>query len=170
MPKSNLILALAAVRRNLWAVGETLAAEGRIDEAGDIFWLSIDEAHAGLSGSLLRELVGVAPGELRPGNAPATGPTRGALRGTEPVATGSPNAAAAAGDLSGVAASPGTVTGTVRVILDPVGAHLEPGEILVAPSTDPGWTPVRSMPPPSRRRPRLGAASHPGADQLPERG
>jgi pyruvate,water dikinase len=28
------------------------------------------------------------------------------------------------------------------VILDPVGAHLEPGEILVAPSTDPGWTPL----------------------------
>jgi pyruvate,water dikinase len=26
--------------------------------------------------------------------------------------------------------------------LDPVGAHLEPGEILVAPSTDPGWTPL----------------------------
>jgi pyruvate,water dikinase len=28
------------------------------------------------------------------------------------------------------------------VILDPSGAHLEPGEILVAPSTDPGWTPL----------------------------
>jgi pyruvate,water dikinase len=28
------------------------------------------------------------------------------------------------------------------VILDPTGAHLEPGEILVAPSTDPGWTPL----------------------------
>ena len=29
-----------------------------------------------------------------------------------------------------------------RVILDPTGAHLAPGEILVAPSTDPGWTPL----------------------------
>jgi len=28
------------------------------------------------------------------------------------------------------------------VILDPAGARLEPGEILVAPSTDPGWTPL----------------------------
>jgi pyruvate,water dikinase len=28
------------------------------------------------------------------------------------------------------------------VILDPTGARLEPGEILVAPSTDPGWTPL----------------------------
>ena len=39
-------------------------------------------------------------------------------------------------------ASPGTITGRARVILDPTGAHLEPGEILVAPSTDPGWTPL----------------------------
>jgi pyruvate,water dikinase len=45
-------------------------------------------------------------------------------------------------DLAGTPASAGTATGTVRVILDPVGARLEPGEILVAPSTDPGWTPL----------------------------
>lgn len=29
----------------------------------------------------------------------------------------------------------------VCVVLNPTGAYLEPGEILVAPSTDPGWTP-----------------------------
>ena len=34
------------------------------------------------------------------------------------------------------------MTGVARVVLDPVGARLEPGEILVAPSTDPGWTPL----------------------------
>ncbi len=28
------------------------------------------------------------------------------------------------------------------MILDPIGSRLEPGEILVAPSTDPGWTPL----------------------------
>jgi pyruvate,water dikinase len=28
------------------------------------------------------------------------------------------------------------------VIRSPVGARLEPGEVLVAPSTDPGWTPL----------------------------
>jgi pyruvate,water dikinase len=33
-------------------------------------------------------------------------------------------------------------TARARVILDPTGAHLKPGEILVAPSTDPGWTPL----------------------------
>jgi pyruvate,water dikinase len=46
------------------------------------------------------------------------------------------------GALRGSPASPGTVTGRARVILSPRGAHLEPGEILVAPSTDPGWTPL----------------------------
>ena len=51
-------------------------------------------------------------------------------------------ATAADGALVGTAASAGTVTAAARVILDPVGAHLEPGEILVAPSTDPGWTPL----------------------------
>ena len=60
--------------------------------------------------------------------------------GTEPEAVG--RSAAAAGDLAGSPASAGSVTGTARVVLDPVGAHLEPGEILVAPSTDPGWTPL----------------------------
>ena len=34
------------------------------------------------------------------------------------------------------------MTAEARVILDPAGAHLEPGEILVAPSTDHGWTPL----------------------------
>jgi pyruvate,water dikinase len=34
------------------------------------------------------------------------------------------------------------VSAKARVILEPSGASLEPGEILVAPSTDPGWTPL----------------------------
>jgi phosphohistidine swiveling domain-containing protein len=28
------------------------------------------------------------------------------------------------------------------VLRSPVGAQLEPGEVLVAPATDPGWTPL----------------------------
>ncbi|QNE13390.1 hypothetical protein FYJ92_02055 [Pseudarthrobacter sp. NBSH8] len=65
--------------------------------------------------------------------------------GTEPEAVPSGDAAAAStvpGALTGSPASAGVVTATARVILDPVGARLEPGEILVAPSTDPGWTPL----------------------------
>jgi phosphohistidine swiveling domain-containing protein len=46
------------------------------------------------------------------------------------------------GALRGSPASPGVVTATARVILSPQGARLKLGEILVAPSTDPGWTPL----------------------------
>lgn len=48
--------------------------------------------------------------------------------------------------LHGVAASAGCVTGTVRVLRDPAeGARLRPGEILVAPVADVGWTPLFLM-------------------------
>src|SRR5262249_43048924 len=45
--------------------------------------------------------------------------------------------------LRGVPISWGSVRGPVRVLLDPSdGAHLHKGEVLVAPFTDPGWTPL----------------------------
>ncbi len=61
--------------------------------------------------------------------------------GTEPTAqTRSTSTADAL--LRGTPASAGRVTAQARVILEPTGAQLSPGEILVAPSTDPGWTPL----------------------------
>jgi pyruvate,water dikinase len=45
--------------------------------------------------------------------------------------------------LTGTGVSPGRVEGRARVILDPrLDSHIEPGEILVAPVTDAGWTPL----------------------------
>lgn len=45
--------------------------------------------------------------------------------------------------LTGAPACTGTATGPARVILDPAEAEeLLPGEILVAPATDPSWTPL----------------------------
>jgi pyruvate,water dikinase len=45
--------------------------------------------------------------------------------------------------LTGLPACPGVATGTARVINDPSEAtDLQPGEILVAPMADPGWTPL----------------------------
>jgi pyruvate,water dikinase len=45
--------------------------------------------------------------------------------------------------LKGMGVSPGQVEGLARVILDPrKGARIEPGEILIAPVTDAGWTPL----------------------------
>jgi rifampicin phosphotransferase len=46
-------------------------------------------------------------------------------------------------EIKGQGASPGSYEGFARVILDPsVNTDLEPGEILVAPYTDPAWTPL----------------------------
>jgi phosphohistidine swiveling domain-containing protein len=45
--------------------------------------------------------------------------------------------------LQGQPASPGTYEGIARIILDPsVDVELKPGEVLVAPYTDPAWTPL----------------------------
>jgi pyruvate,water dikinase len=44
---------------------------------------------------------------------------------------------------AGIGACPGSATGTARVIHDPAdGGELEPGDVLVAPATDPMWTPL----------------------------
>lgn len=45
--------------------------------------------------------------------------------------------------MAGMPGAPGTYTGTARVILDPADPlALEPGDVLVAPFTDPAWTPL----------------------------
>ena len=45
--------------------------------------------------------------------------------------------------LKGQTASPGSYEGRARVILDPTSdVNLEPGEVLIAPYTDPAWTPL----------------------------
>jgi pyruvate,water dikinase len=58
-----------------------------------------------------------------------------------------PDIAAHAGDvLTGTPVSPGQVTGRARVILDPArDGGILPGEILIAPVTDAGWTPLFAM-------------------------
>lgn len=53
-------------------------------------------------------------------------------------------APAGAGEvLAGVSGCPGVHVGTARVVLDPASPDaLEPGDVLVAPCTDPSWTPL----------------------------
>jgi pyruvate,water dikinase len=46
------------------------------------------------------------------------------------------------GALAGMPASSGIIEGIARVITDPSKASINKGEILVAPFTDPGWTPL----------------------------
>ena len=46
------------------------------------------------------------------------------------------------GALPGMSVSAGVVEGLAKVITDPTTEIILPGEILVAPFTDPGWTPL----------------------------
>lgn len=142
LPKYNLVVALAAARAQLLLVGAELAGDGRIEHADDIFFLDLNEAETALAGTKLHGLVAerreAYAQELRRRHIP-----RVLLSdGTEPEATSNATGRNLPGTLSGSPASAGVVSAPARVILDPVGAHLEPGEILVAPSTDPGWTPL----------------------------
>lgn len=139
-PKNLAVLALAGVRHQLQIVGRALAEAGRIAEPDDIFFLDLTEARRAVSGEDLRALVterkAAYDAELKRRHIP-----RLLLSdGTEPEAAALGDVAP--GALVGSPASAGTVTAPARVVLDPVGARLEPGEILVAPSTDPGWTPL----------------------------
>jgi rifampicin phosphotransferase len=140
-PKFFIVLALATVRRSLAIVGAELAQRGAIAAADDVFFLDLEDVRKALDGRDSKRLVSerrlAYEAELRRRHVP-----RVLLSdGTEPEAT-TLAAASHEGDLSGTPASAGEVTAKARVILDPVGAHIEPGEILVAPSTDPGWTPL----------------------------
>ena len=144
LPKYNLVLGLAAARREIALVGDALASAGRIAKAEDVFFLDFAEARQALDGddmtARVQERREAYELELRRRHIPRLLFSDG----TEPEALAAiPRGAPASdGALSGTPASAGTVSAVARVILDPVGAHLEPGEILVAPSTDPGWTPL----------------------------
>ena len=55
------------------------------------------------------------------------------------------DAAGATGNLTGVGVSPGVVEGPARVVTDPALADMEPGDILVAHTTDPSWASLMFM-------------------------
>ncbi len=46
------------------------------------------------------------------------------------------------GELSGMGVSPGVVTGPVKMLRDPHEKPINQGDVLVAYTTDPGWTPL----------------------------
>ncbi len=142
VPKYYLVSMLTRARALLWPVGEELARAGRLERAEDIFFVTLPEARSALSGTELRSKVHERRAsyehELKRRHVP-----RILLSdGTEPTGESLDTARATDDTLRGAPASAGVVTAKARVVLDPTGARLEPGEILVAPSTDPGWTPL----------------------------
>jgi phosphohistidine swiveling domain-containing protein len=140
LPKYTLIrLLFTPMRELLKPVGEELAAAGRLETRDDIFFVTIAEARQALAGADLRATVAARRAthdrELARRHVPRVLLSDGT--DAEVALVDVPD-----GALRGSPASPGVVTAPARVILSPRGARLKPGEILVAPSTDPGWTPL----------------------------
>ncbi|GAA2405007.1 phosphoenolpyruvate synthase [Actinomadura vinacea] len=134
--------ALQAARRQLLLIGAELVSRGLLEHADDIMFMNLDEARTAVQdGADHRALVATRRAdhsrELRRPAVP------GALLsdGTDVEALAPPGPAEK-GVLIGMAAAAGRATGRARVIRDPSNARIEPGEILVAPTTDPGWTPL----------------------------
>jgi pyruvate,water dikinase len=141
LPKFAWLYAFAEMRRQLLAAGAELTERGMLERAGDIMFLDFREALAVANGDDLRELITTRQADYERETKRRRVPGLLLSDGTDPELL-MPTTPAADGTLTGMAAAPGTATGRARVILDPAGAHVEPEEILVAPTTDPGWTPL----------------------------
>lgn len=131
---------LAGAHDALADIGERLVRDGVMNEAGDVFFLELAEIQAALlDGESRVALVAARREEFARELRRARVPQVVLGDGTEPV---EPVTHEHADALRGVAGSAGAACGVARVVTDPVGASLEPGEVLVAPTTDPAWTPL----------------------------
>ncbi len=141
-PKFTIIRFFGILRQGLLACGQELAAAGLLTQADDIFFLRMAELRTLAvqpSSTDWRGLVAERRAtfalEERRKQVPRIllSDGRAFYEGV-----GGP----AADGLVGSPVSPGMVEGPVRVVLDPRGAQLAPGDILVCPGTDPSWTPL----------------------------
>ncbi|WP_047870358.1 PEP/pyruvate-binding domain-containing protein [Nocardiopsis sp. RV163] len=141
-PKFSWLFAIAETRRQLLLVGAEMVGAGRLDAPDDIMFLRLPEARALVEDADQRALVAERRAEYLRERKRRRVPPVLLSDGTDVEAVLPAPLSGRDGEFLGVPASSGTVTGTARVIHDPAGAALEPGEILVAQSTDPGWTPL----------------------------
>jgi pyruvate,water dikinase len=139
------------VRRLVWGGGERLAEAGVLTSPDDVFFLTIEEWLGALEGGVVgRDLKGVVEvrrREDREDRARSDPPERFEIRGAflvglpslrsrTKIVEGDPHLRMGQGCCAGV------VTARVRVVDDPRRQALDPGEILVARHTDPGWIAV----------------------------
>jgi phosphohistidine swiveling domain-containing protein len=139
--KSLLVRGTRRARRILAELGLRLVAGGRLDSADGVFYITVDEARLAAADTSvdLRSLVVRRRAEMdrnRLVELPESFMGR-------PTPLKAPPPAAAVTSLKGIPVSPGRVTGIARVIMDPrTDGDIREGQILVAPVTDAGWTPL----------------------------
>jgi pyruvate,water dikinase len=143
MTKSLLVITLKPYRLMALELGKRLTQRGIIEEQNDVFYCSWSDLVSILDGDWngegLRILVAARKASQR--EKEAFNPPD-VILGEEPVF--SETVSLSSSDcLPGVAAAGGKACGIARLIRHPEeGNRLQPGDVLVAPSTDPGWTPL----------------------------
>lgn len=134
------VLAFDRMRQQLLDFEHELMIAGQIRQAGDIFFLLADEIEDLQSDALAavdaQQRIRVRRRRWQMACKQNTPETLNIEMGTPSKREG----------LTGICASSGVIVGTVRVVNQHrQGYELEPGEILVAPYTDPAWTPLFSI-------------------------
>lgn len=128
-------------KKALLEEAKVLVEKGHLAEEKDIFYIGFRELYdAILNNENLKELVKQRKEDYEHYNklrAPRVITSDG-----EEIKAGYNRKDLPQGALAGIPVSSGVIEGIAKVITDPSKAALNKGEILVAPFTDPGWTPL----------------------------
>ncbi len=139
------------IRAVFLELGKRFAAVHALDEPRDVLYLEISEVLGFVEGTAtttdLAGLVALRKAEFAHFAAEPPPADRFETRGLVSVGNTFQGAAKsqsqtdrpAVDSLKGIGCCPGVVRGRARVVLNPAGAEIQPGEILVAEQTDPGW-------------------------------
>jgi pyruvate,water dikinase len=141
--KNQVVRQLAFMRRVLLALGQRLKEQGILSCRDDIFFLEISEIEPVATGGASfdwHERIALRRREYEKNL--KLNPPPFVVGKFDPNAPNWPMANTDAKLLTGIPVSPGIVTGSARVILR-ADEHEQvlPGEILIAPFTDPAWSP-----------------------------
>lgn len=141
-PKFVLIRVFGLLRDAVAEAAAPHVAAGRLDAAGDVWLLGLAEIERLLADPAYEARPLVAAHRAEMARFAALRPPRLITSDGEIPEVTVAQGDAPDGALVGTAASAGVVEGVAHVITDPGGDVLQKGEILVAPFTDPGWTPL----------------------------
>ncbi|BFH17058.1 phosphoenolpyruvate synthase [Paenibacillus melissococcoides] len=141
--KFVLVRHLALYRKAVLELGDDLAARGVLRERNDIFFLTLPEMKEIITGAFEEDVPSlIAARQESFKHYQRLQPPRVFTSEGEIIEGRLDGGDAPEGALIGLPVSPGIVEGRARIVLDPSAAALKEGEILVAPFTDPGWTPL----------------------------
>ncbi len=139
-PKYFLVQHLDIAKQALMLEAASLAADEVLEAPEDIFWLSLPEIVRTVETRRADRTLLAERREQYDRDTKLIPPR--AMTSEGEIITAKPRADAPPNALAGSAVSAGVVEGRARVILRLEDAQMTKGDILVAPYTDPGWTPL----------------------------